>query len=296
MHQRMGARPFVARTQYAYAAMLVARNAPGDAAQAQALLALARTTAEELQMQGLLPHVLEMHSRIPPALTPDDVPGVVHASASTPRGTAGTTPTPDLASQPAENIFCKEGDYWTLTYQGKTCHLKDSRGLRAIAVLLHTPGQEQHVLDILAVLGAGQGPARRQERDVDTHGSAPQGSLGAPLDTAAKMAYKHRLLDLHATLAEAQRCHDLARATQAQAEMDWLNSELAAALGLGGRDRQVGADAERARSTITKAIKAAVHKIRQHHPALGHHLATHLKTGLFCQYRLAPGPPTCWTL
>jgi hypothetical protein len=33
-----------------------------------------------------------------------------------------------------------------------------------------------------------------------------------------------------------------------------------------------------------------------HHPALGHHLATHLKTGLFCQYRPAPGQPTCWTL
>jgi non-specific serine/threonine protein kinase len=110
------------------------------------------------------------------------------------------------------------------------------------------------------------------------------------------MAYKQRLLDLRATLAEAQRCHDLARAAQAQAEIDWLSSELAAAVGLGGRDRQVGADAERARSTVTKAIKAAVRKIRQHHPALGHHLATHLKTGLFCQYRLAPGQPTCWTL
>jgi hypothetical protein len=296
MHQRMGMRPFIARTQYAYAAMLVARNAPGDAAQAQALLALARTTAEELQMQGLMPHLRELHSRIPPALTADDAPGVVHANASTPGRTIGTTPEPGLASQPAENIFRKEGDYWTLTYQGSTCHLKDTQGLRAIAVLLHTPGQEQHVLDILAVLGAGQRPARRQERGMDTPGGAPQGSLGATLDVAAKMAYKRRLLDLHATLAEAQRCHDLARAAQAQAEIDWLSSELAAALGLGGRDRPVGADAERARSTVTKAIKAAVHKIRQHHPALGHHLATHLKTGLFCQYRLAPSQPTCWIL
>jgi tetratricopeptide (TPR) repeat protein len=296
MHQRMGARPFVARTQYAYAAMLVARNAPGDAAQAQALLAMARTTAEELQMQGLMPHLLEMHSRIPPVLRLDDVPGVVHANASPPRRTAGITPEPGLASQPAENIFRKEGDYWTLAYQGRTCHLKDTRGLRAIAVLLHTPGQEQHVLDILAVLGESQRPARRQERGVGTPGGTQQGSLGATLDTAAKMAYKRRLLDLHATLAEAQRCHDLARAAQAQAEIDWLSSELAAAFGLGGRDRQVGADAERARSTITKAIKAAVHKIRQHHPPLGHHLAIHLKTGLFCQYRLAPGQPTCWTL
>ena len=295
MHQRMGARPFVARTQYAYAAMLVARNAPGDMAQAQALLTLAHTTAQDLQMQGLMPHLLELQSRVPPAWMPDEVPGGVHESASAPRRTGETTPEPGLASQLAENLFRKEGDYWTLAYQGRTCHLKDTRGLRAIAVLLHTPGQEQHVFDILTALGEGQHPARRQESGVDTPG-APQGALGATLDPTAKMAYKRRLHDLRATLADAQRCHDLARAAQARAEIDWLSSELAAALGLGGRDRQVGADAERARSTVTKAIKAAVHKIRQHHPALGHHLATHLKTGLFCQYRLAPGQPTCWTL
>jgi tetratricopeptide (TPR) repeat protein len=295
MHQRMGASPFVARTQYAYAAMLVARNAPGDVAQAQTLLALAHTTAQNLQMQSLMPHLQAMQSRLPPALTPGTSPDVVIETAGAPRRAGETTPEPGLASQPAENLFRKEGDYWTLSYQGRTCRLKDARGLRAIAVLLHSPGQEQHVLDILATLGEGQRAARGQEHGIDTPGVL-QGDLGAILDPAAKMAYKQRLLDLRATLAEAQRCHDLARAAQAQAEIDWLSSELAAAVGLGGRDRQVGADAERARSTVTKAIKAAVRKIRQHHPALGHHLATHLKTGLFCQYRLAPGQPTCWTL
>ena len=295
MHQQMGARPFVARAQYAYAAMLVARNAPGDAAQAQMLLTLAHSTAQDLQMQGLMPHLLEMQSRVLQALTPGAVPGVVHERASALRLTAETTPEPGLTSQPDANLFRKEGDYWTLAYQGSTCHLKDSRGLRAIAVLLHTPGQEQHILDILTALGEGQRTARRQESGVDTSG-VPQGSLGATLDVTAKTDYKRRLLDLRATLAEAQRCHDLVRAAQAQAEIDWLSNELAAAFGLGGRSRQVGADAERARSTVTKAIKAAVHKIRQSHPALGHHLATHLKTGLFCQYRPAPGQPTCWTL
>ena len=40
---------------------------------------------------------------------------------------------------------------------------------------------------------------------------------------AAKMAYKRRLIDLHTALAEAQRCHDLVRAAQVQADIDWLN-------------------------------------------------------------------------
>jgi tetratricopeptide (TPR) repeat protein len=295
MHQRMGARPFVARTQYAYAAMLVARNAPGDAAQAQALLTLACSTAQELQMQGLMPSLLEMQSRVPPVSTSGTAPDAVDTSVSASRDTGKTKPAPGLASYPDANIFHREGDYWTLAYQGSACHLKDTRGLRAIAVLLQAPGQEQHVLDILTSMGEGRRPARRQGTGTDTC-SVLQGSLGATLDATAKTAYKRRLLDLRSTLAEAQRCHDLARTAQAQAEIDWLSRELAAAMGLGGRDRQVGAEAERARSTVTKAIKAAVHKICQHHPALGHHLATHLKTGLFCQYRPAPDRPMCWTL
>ena len=109
MHQRMGARPFVARTQYAYAAMLVARNAPGDAAQAQALLTLAHTTAQDLQMQGLMPSLLEMQSRVPPVSTPDDVPDVVHTRASAPRGTGETTPEPGLASPARRKHLSQRG-------------------------------------------------------------------------------------------------------------------------------------------------------------------------------------------
>ena len=141
----------------------------------------------------------------------------------------------------------------TLAYQGNTCYLKDTRGLRAIAVLLHTPGQEQHVLDILAM--ASRASATPGGGCMAWPSLVPCRGLGATLDAAAQMAYKRRLLDLRTTLAEVQRRHDLATA-QIQAEMDWLSSELAAAHGLGGRDRQVGADAERARSTVTKAIKA----------------------------------------
>jgi tetratricopeptide (TPR) repeat protein len=295
LEQQMGVAPFVAHTQYAYAAMLMARHAPGDAMQAQALLASAHTTAQDLQMQGLLPRLLALHNRVLAALTPSAAPGVVHESISAPRQLGDAPFEPALATQLPTNVFHKAGDYWTLTYQGSTCQLKDARGLRAIALLLRTPGQEQHVLDILASMGGNRRATRRPAYDPEAPG-APQGDLGATLDRLSKTAYQRRLLDLQTTLAEAQRHHDLARATATQAEIDWLTQELAAAVGLGGRDRRVGADAERARSTVTKAIKAAVQKIRQHHPALGHHLATHLKTGVFCQYQCAPGQPTSWIL
>jgi hypothetical protein len=59
---------------------------------------------------------------------------------------------------------------------------------------------------------------------------------------------------------------------------------------------EVIADAERARVTVTKRIKAALKKIQEHHPALGHHLTTCIKTGHFCTYTPGPEQPAAWVL
>src|ERR687891_260054 len=50
MHERMGARPWVARTQLAYASMLLSRRRRGDRAQARELLSEAVQIAESLGM------------------------------------------------------------------------------------------------------------------------------------------------------------------------------------------------------------------------------------------------------
>ena len=122
------------------------------------------------------------------------------------------------------------------------------------------------------------------------------GDAGTVLDPQAKAAYKRRLDALQADVAEAQRWNDLARVTTAQAEIDFLTAELAAAVGLGGRDRRVASSAERARLMVTKAIRAALHKLRDQHPALGHHLATSITTGTFCTYTPDPTAPLSWQL
>ena len=120
------------------------------------------------------------------------------------------------------------------------------------------------------------------------------GDAGTVLDTQAKAAYKRRLDELQADLAEAQRLHDLARVTTTQAEIEFLTAELVAAVGLGGRDRHVASSAERARLMVTKAIRAALHKLRDNHPALGHHLTTSITTGTFCTYTPDPTAPLSW--
>ena len=119
-------------------------------------------------------------------------------------------------------------------------------------------------------------------------------SQGLPvLDAPAKAAYRQRLGELRDELDEAERFNDPGRAERAREEMDAITEQLAAAVGLGGRDRQAASSSERARSTVTKVVKAALNRISDHHAALGRHLTTSIKTGTFCSY--APDePPAPW--
>ncbi len=51
------------------------------------------------------------------------------------------------------------------------------------------------------------------------------------------------------------------RAAGARSEMDAIAGQISLAVGLGGRDRRMGCEAERARSTVTKRIKHSVYRI-----------------------------------
>ena len=105
-----------------------------------------------------------------------------------------------------------------------------------------------------------------------------------------------RLVELREDLAEAEAWNDPERAARAQAEIDALAHELSAAVGLGGRDRATGSPAERARVSVTRAIRAAMVRIDEADPALGAHLDATIRTGTFCSYSPDPRAPIRWDL
>src|SRR5262249_38246238 len=55
------------------------------------------------------------------------------------------------------NLFRREGEYWTVRYEGSVTRLKDGKGLRYLAQLLSDPGREYHAVDLAA---ADSQPAR----------------------------------------------------------------------------------------------------------------------------------------
>jgi tetratricopeptide (TPR) repeat protein len=178
------------------------------------------------------------------------------------------------ASATAEpKVFRREGDYWSVAFEGRTVRVRDLKGMRYLAQLLAHPGREFHVVDLVAA---------------ETGQQIALGDAGAILDERAKSAYRRRLAEIEDDIEQARALEDAEREAQADAERGFLVRELARAVGLGGRDRRAGSASERARSGVTRAVRQGIARIGEHHPQLGEHLTRSVRTGTYCTY--APDP------
>jgi len=173
----------------------------------------------------------------------------------------------------AASSLHREGDVWTLTFGDTSVHLKHARGLSDLATLLANPNQAIAADSLWT--GAETAGARAQTGD-------------PVLDTVALEAYRERLRILEAELSEAEG----PRADELQDEREALSRELRAALGLGGRRRELDASSERARKAVTARLRASIDKIAQALPAAGVHLHQAVTTGTFCSY--CPAEGTQW--
>jgi DNA-binding response OmpR family regulator len=200
-----------------------------------------------------------------------------------------------------DQVFHREGEYWTIIYQGTVCRVRDTLGLRYLAFLLRSPHRQIHVLDLVASVEsprenttAGEGNTTVLV-ELGMHVSR-LGDAGEILDSQAKAAYKRRLEELQEEQEKAQALGDPERIARVRQETDFLTEELMSGVGLGGRDRRAASAAERARVNVTRAIKAALQRLAAHHPALSLHLIRTVNTGTFCSYTPDIHLPSPWKL
>lgn len=207
-------------------------------------------------------------------------------------------------SSARKGIFRKEGEYWTVGYEGNTFRLKDTRGLGYLAHLLRHPAVEFHALDLFGGIASqheedqanqsAQGLPRADE-DLQKAGIhiGSLGDAGEMLDERAKVAYRRRLSELREELDQAKGRGNLERAEQAEREIDALTRELSRAVGLGGRNRRAASASERARQTITHSIKSVLERIVRSDRSLDF-LSRCIKTGTFCSYQPDHDFPIAW--
>lgn len=260
-HRHMEARAWLAHTQVDHARMLLQRRQTWDIEHGAELLQSARDAYRALHA----PVYEERAARL------------LEDCAASPDSRA------DEMRPSQQAVFRREGEYWCIAFESGPVRVRDSKGLRYLYRLLHAPGHEVHALELVTESSGGEGAEHFQETD-----------SGPVLDARAKAAYRQRLAELEDELDDAAARRDIGRQQRAQEEKEFLVAELASAVGLGGRDRRLASAAERARQSVTRAVKHAIERIAQVEPAAGAHLRSTVRTGIYSSYMPDPRVPITW--
>jgi hypothetical protein len=254
--ERMSAPAILLQTNLAEAQMLAKRGSDADRDRALGLLDEADRLASKLGLTSIRELIKSRRSSVV-------------------ERTAKIAPTP-LKAVPAVASLTREDDVWRFDLYQQSVRVRDSKGVRCIAVLLANPGVEIHALELSQT------------------GTAD--NTGTLLDADARNEYRRRLDDLRHEVEQAETFNDSARAARAREEMGLLVRDLAGAVGARGPDGRVGSDAERARVSVTKAIRATVRRIGEYDPNLGRELEATIRTGTFCVYDPDPRHPLDWNV
>lgn len=273
MARRWGAAPTVAAVRLELADVLERAGDESSVARARALRREGLADAQRLELGGL------QNSWAQPA-----APEPVASAPSASEAVLGPW------------AFYRRGDVWTIGPPGRRIQLRDAKGLTHVARLLAAPRVEFHALDLVAgpqLRGVAPAVAVGAGVEIRARGD---GDAGPVLDSQAKAAYRLRVEELHEEIDEAESFNDPERASRARDELIFVARELAGAVGIGGRDRKTGSDAERARVNVTRAIRTALKRLSAHDASLGHRLGAEIKTGTFCVYEPDPADEPVWDL
>jgi hypothetical protein len=186
----------------------------------------------------------------------------------------GRPAAPARRDGPRPAALRREGESWAFDFHGRTVRVRSSRGIDYLAELIERPGVERW--------------------SVDLAGAGPDGDAGPVLDRDARAAYEERAREIEEELRETDRRTDPARAEALLTELDAIARELAAAVGLGGRSRKAGSAIERARQSVTKALRAAIRRVAEADRELATYLEVTVRTGTACRFEPDLREPVEW--
>lgn len=186
---------------------------------------------------------------------------------------------PASVVQPLAATFRRDRTLRLVRFGDGEFTIPDLVGFRYLEQLLHQPGTEIAAVDLVAT----------------EHGSASVSQSGLPtLDEQARRSYKRRLAEVDEDIAEAAALNDLGRVALAERDRAFLIEELTRAAGLDGRIRASGGSADRARTSVYRALHYAMDRLAAADPSLGEHLRRSVRTGTWCSYAADPLAPVAW--
>ncbi len=200
---------------------------------------------------------------------------------------AALPPFPDVAVPSAERfavvsrgICRKVGDVWHIEFDGSASWVPDSRGMTYLQDALRLPRQQLHVARLFAAVA---GPD-----------AVPDLVVGNQIaDERAIREYRAERDRLREQLEESREFGNEEAQAELEEKVDEIEVFIREALGLGGRPRTKGGDAERLRRPVCKAIERAISVIERSNKPLADHLRRSIRLGLFISYD--PASTVSWT-
>lgn len=215
--------------------------------------------------------------------------------------TRALQPVPDPSRPPAaENRIYRSGDYWSVTFDGKTVNLKNSVGMRSIDYLMRKQGVEVHSMEIAQAINPPPPDSDASQRwnQMSTEQLAELGlsvSGGGAgfnmLDDKAYTDLQDALGQLHEQIQDAELIGDTEKQAELEALQQQILGHLVVSRGLGGKPRKSADLAERMRKLVERRIHMEIARIAETFPSFAHHLRG-ITTGTYCVYR--PRPPVTW--
>ena len=192
-------------------------------------------------------------------------------------------------------IFRRDGDMWTLRFNGETKHVQHYKGVGYIAELIRRPNIPIEATELAGLVLPANVPVNPGSTTATRANFAPE--LGIEkADPEAIANVRNALVERQVELTELPRDFSTSdRRAKLEDEIARLEQYLSEVVNDKGQPRKENGIAQRVRPAVTKAIREAIEKITERHPDLGNHLQTSIRTGTVMMYEKEPAVLPDWS-
>jgi hypothetical protein len=174
----------------------------------------------------------------------------------------------------AHGRWCRHGNTWEVEVGPTRVVVPHSIGMHFISLLVASPYRD---IPVVALTGAPTTPTRQ-----------------TVIDARARDQLQRRVLELQRHLEHADANGDSMQSAKLGDELDKISGELAHIVRPDGSSRYFATPAERARTSVQKAIRRALERIGEQAPDLADRLRHSIYTGAYCRFQPNDELPNTW--
>ena len=187
-----------------------------------------------------------------------------------------------------EYVFMRSGTGYLISGFNESGHVKNLKGFQQLAILLQSPGKP---IPMTQLVGA----------DKDDRILADKQSSQPVLTEEAKQKIREQIRELNENLDKAKRDNDPGEADNIRKEIEKIEEHAKAAIGIGGKDRDLNNPIQKLRTKIHGTLKTAYKSLRDADPTMKE-LADHFEASISAEascfiYRptIQPTPNWSWS-